>query len=216
MEAAFLPLLLQSLGTDLPAGATDLSGERILDAALQEAAAQGTAGLTTEGVARRAGVNRVTVYRRFGDRDALLAALAIREGHRMAATLTQATADIDNPDDRFVEGFVAALQIAREHPLIARTARHEPAALIQAGLADDAALLRIGGAFMSAAICNAQAHGRAEHLDPDQAGETAARMFAAFVLLPGGIIDLHDNEAARIYARRTWVPMLLGPTNHTG
>ncbi len=206
----FIPLFARSLASPAP-DVSDRTAQRILDAALAEAAAQGLHGLTTEGVARRAGVNRVTVYRRFGDREALLAALAAREGHRMATALTEATATIEDPDERFVEGFTAAIRLAREHPIIARTARHEPEALVAAGLADDAALLRIGAAFMAAAVRHAQRQGRALHLDPDAAGETAARLFAAFVLLPAGGINLHDDDATRAYARDTLVPMLLGP-----
>jgi hypothetical protein len=38
------------------------------------------------------------------------------------------------------------------------------------------------------------------------------QMFAAFVLLHGVVIDLHDDDDVRAYARDTWVPMLLGPT----
>jgi len=53
--------------------------------------------------------------------------------------------------------------------------------------------------------------GRALHLDPDSAGETAARLFAAIILLPGGIVDLSSEDAARSYARSTLVPMFLGP-----
>ena len=57
----------------------DATATKILDATVGACAAQGIGAVTIDGVARRAGVNRVTVYRRFGDRDALLQ--AIKDGH---------------------------------------------------------------------------------------------------------------------------------------
>lgn len=45
---------------------------RILDAALEEYADRGWAGFTMDGVARRAGVGKSTVYLRWQDKDALL------------------------------------------------------------------------------------------------------------------------------------------------
>ena len=44
----------------------------VLEAALQEVVAVGYARMTMEGVARRAGVNKTTLYRRWGSREAVL------------------------------------------------------------------------------------------------------------------------------------------------
>jgi TetR/AcrR family transcriptional regulator, repressor for uid operon len=98
-----------------------------------EAAAHGVAGLTTEGVARRAGVNRATVYRRFGDRDSLIEAMTMREGQRMAMGIALAVARVSDPAEQFVEGFVASIRLAREHPIISRVASVEPEQLVAAG-----------------------------------------------------------------------------------
>ncbi len=46
--------------------------QRILDAAIDEFLERGSAGFTVDGVARRAGVGKSTVYLRWPDRDALL------------------------------------------------------------------------------------------------------------------------------------------------
>lgn len=189
----------------------DRTANRILDGALAEAAAHGLKSLSIEAVARRAGVNRVTVYRRFGDRDALVAALAAREGHRMSMALLAAVAEVEDPEERLVEGFLASLRYARAHPLIVRAAQVEPEALIGAGLADDAALLRIGAVFLAGGIRDAQRARGAHHVDPDQAGETLARLFASFVLLPGGHLDPTSEVLMRDYSRRTLIPMLLVP-----
>ncbi|WP_410657361.1 TetR/AcrR family transcriptional regulator [Amycolatopsis sp. lyj-112] len=122
----------------------DPTSTRIIDAAMAEIASGGVQRLTVEQLARRAGINRTTVYRRFGDLDGVLTAMTMREGGRMAATILGAVDGISEPAEQLVEGFVAAFRVAREHPVIARTATHEPGRLIEAGLADGAALLELG------------------------------------------------------------------------
>jgi TetR/AcrR family transcriptional repressor of uid operon len=62
--------------------ADDALSQRILDAALELAAASGLRHLTMDDVATRARVGRMTVYRRFGSRAALVDALAVRECRR--------------------------------------------------------------------------------------------------------------------------------------
>lgn len=128
----------------------------------------------------------------------------------MSAALYAVVRAIEEPQDRLVEGFLAALQYAREHPLIQRAAQHEPQSLISAGMADDARLLRIATEFLAAQIRRLQGDGLAGSVDADEAGETLARLFASFVLLPIGPMKVTDEAAMRTYARRTLAPMVLG------
>src|SRR5438874_6535031 len=62
--------------------ADDVVSERILDAALALAAASGLRHLTMDDVARKAGVGRMTVYRRFAGKARLVDSLAVRECRR--------------------------------------------------------------------------------------------------------------------------------------
>lgn len=188
----------------------DATEQRILDATLNEAAAHGITKLTMEGIAGRASLNRATIYRRFGTMDNVLAALAMREAQRMTKALSEATAGIDEPELLLTEGFVAAIRFARKHPVISHTAEHEPGMLIKAGMANNAALLSLGAKFMADTIRWAQSKNKATHLNANKAGDTAARLFASFVLLPGGINHLKTDQSARKYAREVFVPMLFG------
>lgn len=190
----------------------DRTEERILDAAVTEVATAGISRLTVEGLARRAGVNRATIYRRFGDLDAVVEAMTMREGRRMASTVAAAIAMVSEPAEQLVEGFVASIRMAREHPVISRTASLEPERLIAAGLADNSALLQLGSGVVAASIRHAQTLGQATHLDADEAGHTVAMLFAACVLMPTAHgIDVRTDESARRYAQRTLVPMIFGP-----
>ncbi|MEU7145797.1 TetR/AcrR family transcriptional regulator [Nocardia sp. NPDC046473] len=190
---------------------TDRTVARILDAALVEAAAVGVSRLKIDAVARRAGINRTTVYRRFGDLDGLLEALTMREGGRMAETVLHAVDGVADPAGRLVESFVACMRMAREHPVIARTAALEPDQLIAMGMADDAALLRLGSAVIADQLRSAQTDGHATHLDADETAQSIAMLFAACVLMPTAQgIDLRTDESVRAYARRTLAPMVFG------
>ncbi|MEO6606755.1 MAG: helix-turn-helix domain-containing protein, partial [Aeromicrobium sp.] len=150
----------------------DVTATRILDGALAQGAAHGLDGFSLEAVARRAGVNRVTIYRRFGDREGLLAALAAREGWRMTEAVLTATSNLEDPTERLVEIFIVALNYVHEHPVLQRAATIEPEGLIAAGMAHDAALLRVGAALLADAISQAQADSTASTVDPYVAGET--------------------------------------------
>lgn len=56
--------------------------EQILDAAREQFTTFGLRRSTVDDVAKRAGVSRVTVYRRFGNKDGLVSACLIREYRR--------------------------------------------------------------------------------------------------------------------------------------
>ncbi|WIX92375.1 hypothetical protein [Amycolatopsis sp. DG1A-15b] len=95
--------------------------------------------------------------------------------------------------------------------MIARTATREPGRLIEAGLADGAALLELGSGVAAGLIRQAQERGHATHLDADEAGQTLARLFSACVLLSAaGGLDLSTDDSVRRYARRTLTPMIFG------
>ena len=191
----------------------DATEKRILDGALQEAAAHGINKLTMEGIANRANLNRATLYRRFGSMDNVLTQLAMREARKLMRALSEATDGIDEPELLLAEGFVAAIRFAREHPVIARTAEFEPGMLVRAGLANNAAMLSLGARFMADTIRWAQSKNKATHLNANKAGDTAARLFASFVLMPGGINHLKNDQAARKYAREIFVPLFFGPSS---
>src|SRR5687768_97994 len=88
-------------------------------------------------VAARAAVGRMTVYRRFGDREALIDALAVREGNACLDVLDRAVDPSDPIPDQIAAGFVTSLRLVRAHPLLERFARHEPDAALAALNAND-------------------------------------------------------------------------------
>jgi AcrR family transcriptional regulator len=187
---------------------TDAVSERILDAALTLAGASGLRHLTMDDVARQAGVGRMTVYRRFGEKARLVEALAVRESRRVLAEL-DAAAPSDAPIvDQIVEGFVVSLRLGREHPLLSRLALREPQSLLAAIGADGQALFAGGRAFAAARLRAAQDAGVLGPIPVDEVAELLVRLAASFVLIPETILPVEDEERVRALARELIAPLL--------
>lgn len=185
----------------------DPASERILDAALDLAAASGLRHLTMEDVARAAGVGRATVYRRFGDREALVDALSTREARRCLAELAAASDPSAPVIDQFAEGFVVSVRLLRSHPLLRRLVLVERQILLQA--LDDG-LFELARGFLADRIRVAQRLGEVRDVDADQAAEILTRVTTSFALLPATSLDLDDPDHLRAAARELLAPVLFG------
>lgn len=187
--------------TGAPGG--DATDERILDAALHAVAAHGTRRTTMDDIAARSGVARVTLFRRFGSKDALIERLLVRE---LLVFLTQVDAAIerlDDPAERVAEAFVACVRAGAQHPLVARMARTEPGAALERLHHGDPSPLELARRYVAGRI--AADTGRA---DADEVADVLVRLAATYVLLPSPVLDAGDEAAARDFARRILAPML--------
>jgi len=183
----------------------DPTAERILDAALALVAGSGLRHLTMDDVAARAGVGRMTVYRRFGSRQRLTDALAVRECRRCLRKIGSALDESKPLDERAADLFVATLRVIREHPLLARLARVEPEALLYELNRDSSAVFRLVRDFLVAQIAAA---GELADLDPEPLAESAVRLGASFVLMPDSVIATGDEERTRETVRALVAPLL--------
>jgi AcrR family transcriptional regulator len=182
--------------------------ERILDAALALSAASGLRHLTMDEVARKAGVGRMTVYRRFASKGSLVDALAVRECRRCLAVVAAAI----DPDaaivDRIATMFVTVLRVIREHPLLERLARVEPEALLGELTRDNSLVFRLVREFLVARVREAEAAGELDAVDPEVVGEIGLRLGASFVLMPDSVLPLHDEAATHATVKALLAPVL--------
>jgi AcrR family transcriptional regulator len=199
-------LLARALQTPAPQDA-DETQERILDAALELVAAAGMRHLTMDDVAARAGVGRMTVYRRFGTRQALTDALTLREAQRCLVEIAGAVRPGDPLEDRVAELFLATLRVIAEHPLLARLARHEPEALLRELTRNDSEVFEQVRGFLVAQIQAAQAAGEVAEGDPLPLAELAIRLGASFVLIPGGVFASDAERTVREAIRMALAPI---------
>jgi AcrR family transcriptional regulator len=189
--------------------ADDALSERTLDAALELAAASGLRNLTMDEVARRAAVGRMTVYRRFGSRAALVDALAVRECRRCLRTIA-ASLDPEQPlDERLASLFAATLDVIREHPLLERLARVEPEALLRELTRDGSEVLRLVQGFLAGLIREGQKRGELGPGDADAFAELGIRLGTSFVLMPDTVLRTGDGRATRDAVRALLAPLTL-------
>ena len=187
-------------GADLEA--MDRTSQRILDAALNEAATVGLQRLTVEDVVRRAGVARMTVYRRYPRRDDLVEALVRRETQRFLAAVADGIENAEDPHDGVVEAFIAAVRFSRTHPMLRRAAHTESAL----SAADNAELLDMGAAFIARQI-----HGDAPGTPNQQArwvADVFARLFMTYIATPPADPDFGDDTELRRFAHDVLTPMV--------
>jgi AcrR family transcriptional regulator len=204
-----LTLLTHAVGSDAEPP-DDATSNRILDAALELAAASGIQHLTMDAVARRAHVGRMTVYRRFDDKQALVAALGAREGGRCLAVL-DAAAQPDVPiAEQVAAGFLASLRLAREHPLLSRLARLEPDSLLGALTEDGGALFALARNYLAERLREAQRAGVLGPVEVDEAAELLVRLAISFVLIPESVLPLEDEDRVEQLAQQLLAPILEG------
>ncbi|MEE1927407.1 TetR/AcrR family transcriptional regulator [Streptomyces sp. TRM 70351] len=118
-------------GAAAPGTAADPMADTLLDAAFHCVATFGLRRLTLTDVARRAGVSRPTIYRRWRDMDSLVGDLLTREMHGvLLAAVPVAAARGGDGRTRLVAGAAAVLAALRDHPLVARILDTEPETLV--------------------------------------------------------------------------------------
>ena len=194
--------LLPSRAEEPSDGTTD----RILDAALKETAAAGLRRLTVEDVVRRAGVARMTVYRRYPRREDLVQALVTRETQRFLKAVAEGNLRGADPVDSLVEAFVAAVEFTRSHPMLRWAREAEPGWVIEGVAADDARLLGTGSAFIARYI-----HGDRPGPPSRRArwiADVWARLFITYVAVPPTDPDFASDRELRRFAREVLAPMV--------
>jgi AcrR family transcriptional regulator len=196
---------------DLP----DATSERILDAARAQLESVGVRHLTVEDVARRARVARVTVYRHYGSKDALVEAVVLREADFFFAQLEAALDGLPAASERLVEGFWIALDYLRNHSLLNRLMVLEAEALVAFITLHGGPLLAAARTSITRLIGREVSEGRLPPLDVDVMAELLVRLVISFFLTPETILRLDTADDAREFARRHLVPVLEGrPAPH--
>ncbi len=98
----------------------------LLDAAYACVLAVGVRRTTLTDVARRAGVSRMTVYRRFGDVDALITGLMTREFSGVLTDAVAANAALPTVRERLAHGATDGVVRLSGHPLFLRLLDVDP------------------------------------------------------------------------------------------
>lgn len=182
---------------------------RLLDAAYEQFCRMGIRRSTMEDVARRAGVSRITAYRRFAGKDALVEQVVRREFRRYFEQFLSDIQEAETVADRVVLGFASALRAIRHNPLIGGLMTVEPELLVPSMVSDGGRTLATVQRFVAGQLRREQLAGNVgEDVDVELVAEMMTRVSASFLVTPSQVIDLDDDEQVRAVARRFLVPML--------
>jgi AcrR family transcriptional regulator len=102
----------------------------ILDAALVEFERHGINRVALDDVARRAGVSRTTIYRRFANRDELVAAVIERENVALFADIAAELKNAGPQSNYYVEAFTLSILRFRRHRVLNQLITEEPAVVL--------------------------------------------------------------------------------------
>lgn len=185
---------------------------RILDATLEQAELVGIRRMTMEDVARRSGVGRATLYRRFPTKDALIDALVLAEARRYLDGSAQARSRADTLEDRLVYGTVFTVTFLREHTLLKKLLRTEPETILPSLTIDAGAILDFATDH-SAALLRTDLYGTSTTTPAQErhlrtVAELHTRLTLSFIVTPHTGIKLTTIGDTRAYVRTYLLPMV--------
>lgn len=180
--------------------------EAILDAALVEFERHGLRRVALDDVARRAGVSRTTIYRRFANRDELVAAVVERENVVLFADIAAELANAGPQSNYYVEAFTQSILMFRRHRVLNQMMTEERALVLElASRHYGAAIERMAGALR--VIFPAGFADRVGTAAVDDLADTILR-YAAMVLLLPSAEPLTTPDELRTFATRHFLPSL--------
>ncbi|WP_166907581.1 TetR/AcrR family transcriptional regulator [Mycobacterium sp. DL440] len=190
----------------------DPISSRILSATLEQAELVGIRRTTMEDVARRSGVGRATLYRRFPTKDALIDALVLSEARRYLDGSAQARAHAETLEDRLVYGTVFTVTFLRDHALLKKLLRTEPETILPSLTVDGGAIIDFATEY-SAAQLRTDLYGTADTTPAQErhirtVAELHTRLTLSFIVSPHTGIKLTSLEDTREYVRRYLLPMV--------
>ncbi|MHC5261936.1 TetR/AcrR family transcriptional regulator [Streptomyces sp. UC4497] len=191
---------------------TDDVTVRLLDAAYEQFCRMGIKRSTMADVARLAGVSRITVYRRFDTKEALVEHVVRREFRRYFEQFATEIRGADTVADRVVLGFVSSLRAIRHNRLIGGLMAVEPDSVVPSMTTDGGRTQYVVQQFVAARLREEQRAGQvAAEVDVDVVAEMMVRVCTSFLVVPSHVIDLDDDARMREVARQFLVPMLEPP-----
>lgn len=190
----------------------DRTRTRLLDAAYEQFCRMGIQRSSMEDVARRAGLSRITLYRRFATKDELVEQVMLREFRRYFDRFLVDIQQAESAADRVVLGFVSSLRAIRGNPMIGGLISAEPNLVAGSMIGDDGLMLATVRQFLAAQLRQEQRAGNVSaDLDTDLVAEMMVRISASFLAIPSHVIDLDSDDELAAIAWQFLVPMLDPP-----
>jgi AcrR family transcriptional regulator len=187
---------MMSIRHTLEAGqAPSAAPDPVLDAARESILAVGFRRTTLTDVARRAGVSRMTIYRRFADMKALLAELLVREwGELLASTPMLDPREVTAAS--LAQSVTDMVRALREDPLFARIVEVDPELLLPYVLERRGRNQELLRELLTDAVRAGQEAGTVRPVDPDLLARSILLSAQGFLLSSAIMTDSHIDQAA--------------------
>lgn len=207
--ASLIERALQGSDDERPSGRADKTRDRLLDAAYAQFCETGIARTSMEEVARRAGTSRITIYRKFDNKNALADAVILREFQRYFVRFAAEVAGAETVEDRVVAGFVTSLRTIGGNPLIRKLLEVEPAlvpGLVGGG--DNRTMFEVRG-FVAEQLQREQQAGRiSAAVSTLTAADLMVRISGSLLTSPSDLFELGDDAALTALAREFILPLV--------
>ncbi len=174
--------------------------EDLLTAAARRFVAVGIRKTTMEDIAREATAGKATLYRHFGNKDAVIDALLAREAERFARVLGRAATDQPDAGARVEAAFLAGVRFFLEHPVLTRGRDEEPGILLPRITANGGPVVSQGLALFTGLIEEGVAAGEFRRVDPPAAAEVVMRLILSYFTFPPMHVRVDDPDEARAFA----------------
>lgn len=198
---------LHELTNDKSNGLDEMQ-HRIIDAAYELFVTFGLRRTTIEDIAKKAGVGRPTVYRRFGDKETIVNAVLRRESRRMVLDVGERVKGITPPEQLLMRSFVMGVQTVAQHPLTQRLLQSEPEDILPYLTLKASPLLDIGHFLTSEYVRAQQEAGKLVGLDVNYALEVLGRLFISIIITPSRLLRADDDESLERLANEFLLPLL--------
>ncbi|WP_328394819.1 TetR/AcrR family transcriptional regulator [Nocardia sp. NBC_00416] len=182
--------------------------ERILDATLGRILQVGVRRSSLDDIARRSGVNRVTIYRRFSGKDNLIEAALSREIGRVLGEATAIATATSGIDAQIEETVLYILRLTRTHPLVTQLLAVAPEEALGFYTVRGQEMVSQGIEYIVGVLEAGQEQGMLARYDPRPVAELVARMAHSLMLTPTAGVDFDDEDAARGFIRAAIVPLM--------
>lgn len=208
-----IDLLRMALSSGSGEDADAVTG-RILDAALGQFEDFGLRRSTMEDIARRCGMSRITIYRRFPKKENLVQAVVLRELQSFLGRLERVGQDTTgqlSAEDKMAERIAFALQYLGNHPLLRRLLRTEPESILPSLTVDGAPVVDMAREHIAAFIrkdlfgTRTPPPGAERHVQI--VAELGVRIVLSFILTPSSAIPVETLDDTRAFARDLIAPV---------
>nr|WP_228820777.1 TetR/AcrR family transcriptional regulator [Nocardia abscessus] len=186
----------------------DAVDEKIMDAALDRILQVGIRRSSLDDIAKRSGVNRVTIYRRFAGKENLVDAVLERETQRMLAEVTAIVVTSAEVDVRIEETVLHVLRQTRMHQLVGRLLTVAPEEALTLYTVRGAQMVSLGIRYIAGLLERAQELELIARYDALPVAEMIARLAHSVMLTPTACADFAADDATREFVRAAIVPMV--------